>query len=230
MPDAIGRIIDSGAANTGSDAKGFAGDSQRTSQPEIITGTDFIEPDTFRLNTAGTGSEPRRTRAGRIDRRTRAGRTAAGDTTTATASTEEKEQIHLSRLNLEDLLFSVHLTLSEFTHVPELEIDRKEAEDLSGAVKEFSKFYGVTFDPKKVAVFNLCLALGKIYVPRAIAVKRRVEKQRTAQPQIVKPAAAQTRQKPNGAPAPPVEISLANMSPSELWPAEAPIPGVEDNT
>jgi hypothetical protein len=70
--------------------------------------------------------------------------------------------------------------LSEISGIEELELDKEESQDLAKATKELAKFYQINFDPKKVALFNFCCALGKVYVPRAIAIKNNAKKKAVA--------------------------------------------------
>lgn len=168
MSTAIGSIVSSREPELSGDSSGVKPVIGGNTEPKILHGFEVTEPDTEPIGNTDRGTG-RRTRSGGIDRRTKAGRALAGK-----SADEEKESVHLSKLDLAEVLLTVHLTLSEFTKVPELEIDKDEAETLSDATKELAKFYNVAFDPKKVAIFNFCLALGKVYVPRGIAIKNRI--------------------------------------------------------
>lgn len=209
MSGQIGEIVNERESESSGDTQGTVGNSERVSEPEIIAGYESYEPATERIGTPGI----KLTKSGKPDRRTKAARNAG--TGNADTTSEETGKVHLSKLDLGELLFSIHLTLSEVTHIPELEIDKSEAKDLGDAARDFAKFYGVSFDPKKVALFNLCLAMGKVYVPRAIAIKRRMETENAAKgPQLV---AEKPKQRVNGKAQPPQDIPLAGMSPSMLW-------------
>lgn len=202
MSETIGRIIDGGESQSDGDSTGASGPSERASEPEIINGYDSFEPRTERIKL---------TKSGKPDRRTKQYRNTGSDGTEA--SREETGKVHLSKLDIGELLFSIHLTLSEFTKIPELELEKGEADELGSAVKEFAKFYGASFDPKKVALFNLCLAAGKIYIPRAIAVKKNRMGQ-TKGPQLVERPQPQRKEQPQ---ATPVNIPLDGMAPSDIW-------------
>jgi hypothetical protein len=205
MSGQIGEIINERKSESGGDTPAANSDSKRASEPEIINGFSF-EPDTERIGVPGI----KLTKSGKPDRRTKAAR-GAGNASDAPTG-EETGKVHLSKLDLGELLFSIHLTLSEFTQIPELEIDKSEAKELGDAARDFAKFYGVSFDPKKVALFNLCLAAGKVYVPRVIAIKRRLDSE--SGPKLVENHPA-PKQRVNGATT--QEVHLGGMSPSMLW-------------
>lgn len=214
MPTAIGTIISDGKPEPNGNSSGTEPVSSRSSEPQILHGFEVTEPDTERITGGNATGAGRRTRRGGIDRRTREGRAL-----TRESATEEKESVHLSKLDLADVLLTVHLTLSEFTKVPELEIDKDEADTLSDATKELAKFYNVSFDPKKVAIFNFCLALGKVYVPRAIAVKNRMATQAKPKPvELPKPE----KQRVNGAAH---DVPLPSINPLDLLGGAAELEG-----
>jgi hypothetical protein len=209
MPEPVGSFIDGGesAASGNHGNPGTAGSGNQ--EPEILNGFEAYEPDTERIT-----ERPRVTKRGTVDRRTKAGRAGSGGSPDSPGPDASK--VHISKLDLGEVLFSIHLTLAELTGVPELEIDKGEAKDLGEAVKDFSKFYGIAFDPKKVALFNLCVAMGKVYIPRAVAIKNRMSQQKGPAPVKEMPR----REKPvnmSQAPPPPAPISLAGMAPSDIW-------------
>lgn len=100
----------------------------------------------------------------------------------------------------------------------ELEIDKDEAKKLSEAIQDVGKYYAMTIDPKHLAFAQLGICLLHVYGPRAIAVKRRMDNERENKgPQLVTPKQTATpKQKVNGA-AQPTSVSLAGMSPSDLF-------------
>lgn len=171
MSTAIGTIVNGGEPHIISNPEGTSGTQDRITEPEIINGFDAYEPDTERIRTAngdGGGTTGRRTKSGKLDRRTRAGRAAAGESTG-----EEKESSYLGRLDLAEAIYGLHLTLSNV--LPEMELDKDESEHLAKACKDLGRYYAMTFDPKKVAWFNFCAALGSVYVPRAITLRNRLK-------------------------------------------------------
>lgn len=104
---------------------------------------------------------------------------------------------------------------AEFFKVRELELDRDESKKLSDAITEVGKYYAMTIDPKHLAFAQLGICLVHIYGPRAIAIKRRMDSERG--PKLVSEPKPQKVSKPNGAAVPPRDISLAGMSPSDLF-------------
>jgi hypothetical protein len=210
MQDAIGEFINGGESNTGGNTKPASSDASGTPEPEILYGSDEES------YTAPIGEHPRLTKSGRIDKRSlRTGPRGPRGTKYGSApdTSTETGKVHLSKLDIGELLFSIHLTLSEFTGWEELELEKSESAELGSAVKEFAKFYGLSFDPKKVALFNLCLVAGKVYIPRAIAIKNRLSEPAPG-PQLVKEQ-PKPQHPVNGAPQP--AVSLMGMAPSDLW-------------
>jgi hypothetical protein len=198
MQDAIGEFIDGRESDTGSDPKPVDRDPGGADESFGETGGDSY--------TARVGSFPKLTKSGKIDKRTLRGpRGASGSGSDTSATSAEKSKVHLSKLDIGELLFSIHLTLSEFTGWEELQLEKEESRELGDAVKEYAKFYGLSFDPKKVALFNLCLVAGKLYIPRAIAVKNRLSQPSTKGPKLVP------------APQQPQNLNLNGMAPSDLW-------------
>ncbi len=118
------------------------------------------------------------------------------------------------------MLFNLHAMAASFVNVDKLAIDKDEAKQLADAINEVNKFYNIAFDPKKVAIFNLCVVAGKIYGTRLVAVyvDRKATKAATGDPAS---AAAPTAPGPTlvkqnrQADAPPRPVS--EMSPSDLF-------------
>jgi hypothetical protein len=198
MSEPIATIINSGESSNGTSEPRLTGVEERTSEPKTLVGYDVEEPDTEPIRTGNSGGGTTRiTKSGRIDRRTKAGRTIAG-TDSGESATEAKESVHLSRIDLADAIYSLHLTLSGITGIEELELEKDEAKDLAKASTELAKHYAVNFDPKKVALFNFCCALGKVYIPRAIIIKNNRKKKG---PQLAPAPATVPKQQVNGPPA-----------------------------
>jgi hypothetical protein len=209
MQDAVGKFIDGGEPDTGNDTDTAYSDTRGTDESTGGIGSDSY--------TAPVGEFPKLTKSGRIDKRTLRtgprGPRGAGARSDSASTGEEAGKVHLSKLDIGELLFSIHLTLSEFTGWEELQLEKEESKELGGAVREFAKFYGVSFDPKKVALFNLCLVAGKLYIPRAIAIKNRLSETSAKGPQLVQ----QPKPTINDVPMPPQTVSLSGMAPSDIW-------------
>lgn len=91
--------------------------------------------------------------------------------------------------NLEHLLLSVHTMGAAFLKCPELELDEAEAKKLASSIREVSKHYPVTLDPKRLALIELGTMAAMIYGTRGVAIYKRL----TATP---KPAAPKPKQEP----------------------------------
>lgn len=158
--------------------------------PEIIGGYESEDPRTERISGVdggGTGG-PKLTKSGRIDGRTLRGKRASESTT------QKPNVIGFSQLDLTEVIFSMHQMLAGIVAVPELELDRGESEKLGSAVKDVGSYYGAVFDPKKVAIFNLCMVAGGIYGTRIFAIRNRMQAQRVAKPVTPKPTPIRTGQ------------------------------------
>lgn len=222
MPEPLGKFID---PDRDADASGKPsaleidgrgnGDQGGIAEPEgkpdnIIQGFETIES-TYDSGDYGTGDSStgtaRRTRTGRIDRRTRAGRTAATGTET------EEVQSGLGKINLTDLLLSIHMMGAEILKDDKWSLEREEAAKLSKAIQEVNKHYMVAIDPKKIAIVNLCAVAGAIYIPRIIATNAEHKAKQAANPQPDKV----TQMPPaNKTATPPKPKSWQEMSPSEV--------------
>jgi hypothetical protein len=138
----------------------------------------------------------------------RAGKSAKSDATGTT--TEEKESVHLNKISLDSLLYSLHLMGAEILSVPELELDKEECKKLGDAIQEVGKHYAMAFDPKHVAILNLCVVMGMIYGTRIAAVRTRTKKNAPAKATPIAQVPKQPPQ-PRGA-----EVWNPEQSPSAL--------------
>ena len=192
MSEPIGSFIndtDSGKPAANSTADAGSGNQDRTNGPETINGFESESPDTERIGGSFTGGEPRRTKSGKIDGRTQRYKRGTGK--------EETSDVHLSKLDIAEVLFSIHLMGAEILKTPELELDKDECSKLGDAIKEVGKYYNVLFDPKKVAIFHLAIVAGGIYGTRLFAIRNRVATQvKPAPSPINRPAATAPSNRP----------------------------------
>ena len=68
-------------------------------------------------------------------------------------------------------MLTIHTMLSK--RIPEMEIDKAEANALATAVAEVNKFYNVPMSPELMAWTGLFMCAGSIYGPRFAAIKMR---------------------------------------------------------
>ena len=101
-----------------------------------------------------------------------------------------------------------------FLGVEELELEKDEAARLGDAVKEVGKQYALAFDPKKVAVLNLCSVAGMIYGTRFMAWRLRQKRHPPAE--VPRPSAPSGSAPPAPTAAPLKDAKIKN--PSDLWP------------
>lgn len=188
MPESIGSFIndgDSGKPGVDANAESIGGNAGRINEPEIINGFEAESPTTERI----AGSEPRRTKSGRVDGRTLRGKRGTPE--------NPKESVRLESLKISDLLYSVHLMGAEICKVPELELDKEEAAKLADAIADVSKYYITAFDPKKVAWVHLAVIAGGIYGTRIFAYRNRISAQKSLGPQAPKPSPKPTPVNPS---------------------------------
>jgi hypothetical protein len=237
MSKPIGSFVDAGTGGESGPIRdtdraqpvtgGSDGAKQSANGPQIIDGYEnAIDPATVKIG-AGIDGGARTTKSGRIDRRTRAGRsytaTGSGEASTVYQDIE-------SRISLTEVLFSLHQMGAAFFAVAELELDKTEAEKLGSAIKEVAKFYAVSFDPKKLAIFNLAIVAGGIYGTRFVAIRTRMRIEKGKDNLRVMPSdaePAQAKGKVNGAPAvQPASVPQRRpQTPSDLWPQSGVIQG-----
>jgi len=225
MPDGTGQIID---ANTGgkpavdTSTGNTGGTEGRVNQPEFLFGYDAEEPATERINTGSGdsgGGNTRRTKSGKPDGRSTRWKRDREQTT----GTQTTEQVHLSKISLEDAITTTNVflggILAEWLHLNAaqqkiIEVDKEENKALADAIIELGRFYSVMFDPKKVAIFNLVVAFGSVYGTRAYAL---YNLKSISQPQVIDQ---------NQAPSKPVEPTpirptpakpVRNMTPSDFY-------------
>lgn len=108
---------------------------------------------------------------------------------------------------------SANSILAEITKVPEFNIDEARVKDIGEKTVALCNLYQKTFDPKKLAWFQLTASIGMAYVPVAIAVYNRPSPRKLEV--IPKP---ETQQRTNGVDKSPEPISLREISPSQLNP------------
>jgi hypothetical protein len=199
--------------------KSSGGNSKPESTPERINGYTAADPTAF--IDGGTDGTPRRR-----------GRPRGSRTQTGTETSPDLGSKSIAQLDLEMMLFGLHQMMSTAL-APELALDPKECKVLSDAMKELSKFYPNGINPKKVAWFNLTVAMGGIYAPRLGAIYRRstAAPKPPGKPQAVPTPITQTRTAAGGANATtPAPVATATggkpwseMTPSELY-NEPPVP------
>ena len=184
MSDKIGSFINNDNGESGKSSNldgvshvenGSGGTQGNVSEPTSIPNIFISEPATERINPrtefGNSGGEPRRTKSGKIDRRTRAGR---GGTETETPGPIRQPG---KLISLEKAILSLHDMASEIFGIPELQLSEAEAAAMNEAVLDVSKYYVQSFDPKKVAIFNLAMCCGGIYTTRIMAYRNRLEKE-----------------------------------------------------
>jgi hypothetical protein len=200
---------------------GHAESPGRTAEPkgttERVAGFDTVSP--FDITDAGTdaGTDSRSSDPDSGSASRRRGRPAGS---------KNKTSISQNLANLEDILFTIHLSLAQFTF-PEVALDESEAKAQADAYRELAKYYNFYIDPKKMAMIQLVSVLGKHYGTRAVAIYQRLkmegkEKTSKAVPITTQPKAPSTTQaatKPTPI-RPPLQQAVNDVAevPSQIWP------------
>jgi len=175
---------------------------ERISEPERLGGFEAIKPIEF-----GTGpTEPAKRKRGRPPGS--GAKTGDAPRSTPIASATFNKQTPSNLSDLDGLILSAHLMVAKMLSVPEMELTEKESEKLADSVRNVAKYYTTVFDPKKIAIFELCCAAGSIYGPRAVSIYKRTGA--APRPQLVKRETPAAEPEPKPRP-------LSELSPSELW-------------
>ena len=142
------------------------------------------------------------------------------------ASTETKAPHNLAD-GIEKLLLSVHAMGSVFLHCPELELDPIEAKLMASSIRDLSKHYQVTLDPKRLAMIEFSTVMASIYGLRGVAIYKRLKSDSKKRPTVVTPInreqSKQATASGTAAPPKPAESKLA--TPADYF---GPDNGVED--
>ena len=208
MPQPIGSIIKSvsddpkpdpnGVATIDADTNSSVGDEGRTveppREPEILRGFESaFNPGTGGYESidigAGIDGQPKR----------KPGRQKGWKKQTETAVPST-----IAELDFAAILVSGHTMLSALTGVDEFELEKKEGEKLSDALRKALQFHPAGISPEKLAYINLTFVLCEIYGTRAMAFRLRKMAERAKQPK----------------PAPPTPINRGGQT----VPAQAPAP------
>ncbi len=70
--------------------------------------------------------------------------------------------------------------LAAAVKTPELELDKEEGKLLAENIAAVNAHYGKVIDPKVMAWTGLIMACGKVYAPRAVAIKMRLSMEKEA--------------------------------------------------
>lgn len=84
-------------------------------------------------------------------------------------------------------MFAIHGVLAAVTKVEELALDKDEAKELAKAISDVNAYYGKVIDPKVFAWIGLAAVAGKVYAPRAVAIKLRLSMTQAPAKQPMRP-------------------------------------------
>lgn len=105
----------------------------------------------------------------------------------------------LADIDFASILVGGHSMLAAISGIEELELEKKEADKLTEALRNALKFHPAGISPEKLAYINLTFAIGEIYGSRAMAYRVRKMAEKAKQPKPAPPVpinrpAAQTAQ------------------------------------
>jgi len=109
---------------------------------------------------------------------------------------KRKRKGEINVKGLEALLYSVHLGLSHFLKIPELQIEQEEAANLADAAAKVGRHYNLPeFSEKMLDWTNLLMVLGTVYGTRMSAAAMRKAAGPAAGPMAPKPVGLQNMMK-----------------------------------
>jgi hypothetical protein len=153
-------VKNSDGGTEGDDFPAVISDSGEVNGAGDDAGIPAIDPGTL-SGSASSGDSERRKR----------GRPRGATSTYTKRETKEVSQ------DLTALLLSLHMMGAALLKTEELGLTEKEAERLAEAVARVNReFGGAVLSPKQMAVVNLVMVGGGIYVPRVIAIKNNHKK------------------------------------------------------
>ena len=192
------------------DSKSTRGNSESIREAEKFAGFDVIDP----FDTTGQPAPAGKHR----------GRPRGSKNRTTQDNSPKDLGAALGIANFEALLYSIHFMGAKLLETKELEIDEEEAKRLSDAIQNVVRHYNTVFDPKKLAIAQLCFVAAGIYGPRAIAIIKKDSKPKAIGPAAVPTPINQPRQTNQGTTAPVSQPTPTPplTNPSQLW-AESPI-------
>lgn len=125
----------------------------------------------------------------------------------------ETEKVSPDLTDLKDLIYSIHLGVAAIARAPEMELDSAESKRFADSIVKLSKQYDHKVSPKLMAWMGFSSTAAGIYVPRIMAISKRLSEKPDSQP-APRPIDA-PRGTPRPAPAAPRDP--ATLTPGELF-------------
>ncbi len=156
------------------DSVGSGSESGGAGIPDSIGGIPVADPSSVGPDVGGSadsGSQPPKRGRGRPP--------GSGAGKSASAKPGKEKAVPPNVSGIEKILYTIHLGVSEFAGIPELQIDRSESKLLAESLAELSSHYNFAPDPKVMAWVAMFGALGTVYGPRiaAMTVRKKTEPQ-----------------------------------------------------
>jgi|SRR6185312_4326694 len=103
-----------------------------------------------------------------------------------------KERVELDQASVSRQLYGSHMMVGTMLGMPELFLTQKEADSMAEALVGFSREYDFEPDPKLMASINLIATAGLVYVPKVIAIAKRVKETKRQKPVTIEGEATVT--------------------------------------
>lgn len=113
------------------------------------------------------------------------GETPIGADTGAKRGRPKKERVELDKAAVARQLIGSHMMMGSMLGLPELLLTEKQAEQMAEALCDFSREYDWDPDPKVMASVNLIATAGFVYVPKVIAIAKRVKETKARRPRTI---------------------------------------------
>lgn len=134
---------------------------------------------------------------------------------------KEKVNVQDSLKDIETLLYSTHLMLAGLTGKQRLALTEEQAKKLSDGIKGVAVYYTIGLSPKNMAIANLVMVAGAIYVPMGMEIIDELGKPKQppqgGQGPRPMPPVQPTQQGPQAVPRPGGPRKISEMAPSDLY-------------
>lgn len=87
-------------------------------------------------------------------------------------------QVPVDRDAISAILLSIHAMVAGMAKIPELALDKSEANSVADAAAKVASLYDLTADIKVIAWSNLAMSLGMVYGTRIVAIRERKKSER----------------------------------------------------
>jgi len=173
-----GEPVDNGPSEFVAENGDNGNESGNIIDPGSIEYGDDYERDEFGQLVIGTSGKPRRKR-GRKSGGNYSG-SGGGSAGSAKPSKGNNQALISGIETLSQTLLIVHMGIAKFTECKHFELEKKESDNLAGALVNVMEQFDITPDPKWTAVTGLITTSAMIYGPRIVLYRLEAEDKRKA--------------------------------------------------